>query len=337
MRDALTRRVLEEAQRFYGCVAAPAPRSIKPIDCAYSSVCRIDIDCDGILRVLYLKRVKTAGIDAEQAARRVLSEHRILAELSEHFRPLGTWHTPRPVAVFPEEGALITEAVPGTPLMDVIGKFARRTTISRRHAALERYCAMSGRWLREFQSFTDRGSGSFNFDGLREYCARRLEDLATDPRSGIDGAFKGSFLRYLELSRERSGDRPDRIVGRHNDFSPHNILVEGEHFSVIDFGFFDHDSHLYDVCKFWFQLERMKASPLYTGATIERLQRSFFEGYGTGIDLADPAFEMIASRYFVTHLVTLIKEGMRRGPRGWVDRRSYERCLAWLAERRAQA
>ena len=333
MRDALMHRVLEQAQRFYGCRGLLSAKKIKALDCAYSVVRRIEIECDGLPKVLYVKRVKSAGIRADQAASRVVVEHRILTDLSDHFRPLATWHVPRPVAVFPEEHTLVTEAVPGTPLMDLIGRYAKRTSFGQQRAALEQYCAMSGRWLREFQSFTSRGTGPFNFQGLFDYCARRLDTLIADRRSGVDAAFRRRLLRCLERAHEALRGRPDTIVGRHNDFSPHNILVVGEHLSVIDFGFFDHDSYLYDVCKFWFQLERMKASPLFSGTTIERLQGSFLDGYGGQATPSEPAFEMVACRYFVTHLVTMINEGMRRGPRGWIDRRSYDWCLAWLNER----
>lgn len=333
MVDAHRKWALEQARRFYDWHGSPAIRTVASLDCAYSSVDRIEIECDGDRRVLYLKRIKLVDIGAAEAARRVTVEYRALRELSEHFGPHGTWSVPRAVAVDAAERMLLTEAVPGVVLKDLIGRFAKRTSFGRRQRDLEEYCAMSGRWLRQFQSITCRGQGSFNHEGLRDYCARRLETLAHDERSGIDAAFASRFLDYLQRACGSLGDRTDRIVGRHNDFSPHNILVEGKHLSVIDFGFFDHDSYLYDVGKFWFQLECMKASPLYSQQTIERLQASFLSGYGDGIDTADPAFQLVASRYFLTRLVTMRKEGMRVGPRSLIDRRSYSRCLAWLDAR----
>ena len=333
MDDAQRNWALEQARSFYQWPRLPAIRTLEPLDCAYSSVSRIEIECERERRVLYLKHIKLVDIDGAEAARRVTVEFRTLSELSDHFRPHAAWRVPRPVAVDPAERMLLTEQVPGVVLKDLIGRSAKRTAFGYGHEVMEEYCAMSGRWLRQFQSFTAQAEGSFNHEGLREYCAQRLDTLVLDKDSGIDAAFKRRFLDYLQRAQESLGARPDRIVGRHNDFSPHNILVEGERLSVIDFGFFDHDSYLYDVGKFWFQLECMKASPLFSARTIERLQTSFLSGYGGSVDTGDPAFQLVVGRYFLTRLATMRKEGMRRGPRRWIDQRSYGLCLAWLAAR----
>jgi hypothetical protein len=123
------------------------------------------------------------------------------------------------------------------------------------------------------------------------------------------------------------------MVGRHNDFSPHHVFVSKGRISVIDFGFFDHGSHLYDVCRFWFQLERLKLSPLCRAGVLDRLQESFFAGYGRSREACGPGFELVASRYFLTHLAGL---NARRTPdriRGWTNRRFHRWCLRWLHER----
>lgn len=290
------------------------------------------MDCDGVAKVVYLKRVKTDAISKHVARNRVLVEYQMLSQLYEHFHDHRTWGVARPIAVFPEELVIVTEEVPGTQLMEMIGKSAKRYMFGQAQDVLERYCTLAGTWLREFQSFTTQGAGDFNIQGLLQYCDTRLDTLIADGRSGIDEKFKAKFRSFLKSKHEEIGQGANVIVGRHNDFSPHNIIVDKERISVIDFGFFDHDSYLYDVCRFWFQLECMKISPFFNASTIDRLQRSFFEGYGGSIDRCDPAFEMVASRYFVTRLVTMAKEGMRGGLRGWIDRRSYKWCLTWLTQ-----
>jgi len=333
MRDALIGQLLKHAQVAFGCKATPTPGNYQEIACPYSTITRLELACDGLSKVVYLKRVKTDRISNDVAEKRVLVEYQTLVQLYEHFRSHRTWGIARPVAVFPQAHALVTEEVPGIQLMDLIGRFAKRYLFGQRLNILEKYCALAGAWLREFQSFTSQGTGQFNIQGLIDYCGERLDSLIGDRDSGVDQAFKADFLAYLHEQHKALGGRNDSIVGRHNDFSPHNIIVDGNRLSVIDFGFFDHDSYLYDVCKFWFQLECMKVSPLFSTSAINRLQRSFLQGYGKSVDPRDPVFQMVASRYFVTRLVTMSKEGVRSGPWGWIDRKSYKWCLRWLTER----
>jgi len=330
--DVLTRRLLKEAQVSYGCKSEPVLGKTQHIACPYSAVSRIEMVCDGVPKAVYLKRVRDDGIGKDAARRRVLVEYQILTQLFAHFQTHQTWGVARPIAVFPDELAIVTEEVRGIALTDLIGRSAKRHMFGYRQPVLEKYCVLAGTWLREFQSFTTRRNGEFNIQGLMQYCDQRLDTLIAYRRAGIDDRFKAQFRRYLNKKHEQSRRKPDIIVGRHNDFSPHNIIVEGDRISVIDFGFFDHDSYLYDVCKFWFQLECMKTSPLFRPSTIERLQNSFFVGYGNSIDPRGPAFEMVASRYYLTRLVTMVKEGTRGGLRGWIDRRSYEWCLQRLIE-----
>jgi hypothetical protein len=329
--SVLISRLLKQAQFAFACRTEPSVVRRREINCLYSVVTRIEMQCDGVSRVVYLKRRK-ARRDIEVARERVMAEYNILSRLSEHFREHGTFGVARPIAVFPEELALATEEVRGTGLMGLIGRSAKRYTLGGRQDLLEQYCRLAGGWLQEFQSITPQGSGDFNIQGLMRYCDQRLAILIADGRSGIDGKFKARFAEYLNRQHSRLTG-PTRIVGRHNDFSPHNIIVSGNCLSVLDFGFFDYDSYIYDLCSFWFKLEYMKSSPLFSPATIDRLQYSFFEGYGSSAGRDDPAFDLVALQFILTRMASLAGKGLRRGVRGWFDRRSYAWCLSWLTER----
>ena len=330
---ALTRQALEHAGTAFECRPYPRLTHARQVASPYSSVTRMEMDCGGATKVVYLKQVKAEGIGADAARKRALTEYDRLVSLFAHFAGHKHFAVPRPIAVFPEECAILTEEIPGMQLMGLIGTCAKRYKFRRGQSELQKHCFLAGAWLKEFQSFTTCGSAPFDIDRLRRYCEVRLDTLQQYRRTGVDAEFKRRFAEYLMRKHEESGARLHAISGRHNDFSPHNILVDRGRVGVIDFGFFDYDSALYDVCRFWFQLEQLKSSPLFRSSTIEQLQRSFFEGYGTVIDSRDAAFEMIVSRYFITRLVTMAKEGMRRGLANWVDRRSYRWCLAWLDQR----
>lgn len=329
MIEALTGGMLRQAQLSFGCRAEPAVRRNREIRFPYSVVSRVELDCDGAAKVVYVKRMKPGDLSQS----RLLTEHQILGQLHEHFRGHQSFGVARPIGVFPEEFTIVTEEAPGTSLTDLITRSARLLMLDGQQGKLVEYCATAGAWLREFQSVTSQGVGDFDLEALLQYCDRRLDTLAAAGCADVGEGFKKKFRSYLRQTHERAKSSPNLIVGRHNDFSPHHIFVNGARVAVIDFGFFDHGSHLYDLCRFWFQLERLKWNPLCRTSVVDRFQDSFFAGYGTSREACGAGFEMVASRYFLTLLATLVTERRRGGIRGWIDRRSYRSCLNWLNER----
>jgi len=195
--------------------------------------------------------------------------------------------------------------------------------------AMERYCRLAGEWLREFQSLTRQSSREFNLERLVGYCDARFYVLISDARTGIDEPFRARFEAALRRRHQENKAKLDLITGCHHDYSPHNIIAARDRISVIDFGEFNYDCYLYDVCRFWFQLECMKSSPLFRTARVAGLQATFLSAFGA-IDPKDPAFQLILSRYYLARLATLVRNGLRPGLKTWVDRRLYRNCVAWL-------
>jgi hypothetical protein len=326
------KELLLQAQLQLGCKSPPTVTQIDEIDCPYSHISRLTLECDGRSRIAYLKRPKMAGIVDEAAKRRIIAEYQILERFSEQFAAHPQFSVVRPIAVFPDQLAVLMEAAPGISLMKLLGRGAKWYSRGQ-SKMLERYCSLSGQWLREFQSSTRREGEQLNLKRLVGYCDARFDVLIAGRCAGIDQAFKARYEAGLRKRYQASKAEVDVIVGCHHDFSPHNIFVSADRVCVIDFGQFDHDSHLYDACRFWFQLECMKSSPFYRRSTIERLQDAFFSGYQMPVDPRHPAFELIVSAYFLSRLATLTRNGLRRGPRGWVDRSLYRSCLRWIEER----
>jgi len=327
--EALTSGMLRQAQLSFGCKAEPAVKRNRNITLPYSVVSRVELDCDGEVKLVYVKRMKPGDV----SRRRLLVEHQILEQLSAHFRGHQIFGVARPIGVFPEELTIVTEAAPGTSLNNLIARSARLCMLDGQQARLAEYCAAAGAWLREFQSLTCRGVGDFDIEGLIDYCDIRLDALAADGCAELDSTFKERFRNHLRRTHENAKALPTLVVGRHNDFSPHHIFVGKRRISVIDFGFFDHGSHLYDVCRFWFQLERLKSSPLCRTRVVDRLQDSFFAGYGRSREACGPAFELVASQYFLTHLASLVGRHRHGAMRRWMDHFSYRWCLQWLNQR----
>jgi len=326
----LTEELLDQARTRYGWKEDPVVLARKEIDGPYSQVSRLRVMAGGKARTLYLKRLKHFGATAEQAANRTLAEYRTLGEVAALFDSHERYGVARPVAVSPAHAAILLEEAEGTSLMRLIGTSSKWYARGDQEA-MERYCRLAGEWLREFQSLTRQSSREFDLERLVGYCDARFYVLISDARTGIDEPFRARFEAALRRRHQENKAKLDLITGCHHDYSPHNIIAARDRISVIDFGEFDYDCHLYDVCRFWFQLECMKSSPLFRPGRITQLQAAFLSSYGGSIDPRDPAFQLILSAYYLSRLATMTRNGMRGGVRGRVDQRLYKRCLDWLA------
>ena len=329
--EGLTEEALAQAEARYGWLERPIIRRRDEIDGPYSRVSRLELAAGGTSKTLYLKRLKISGTVDEGVKRRTRAEYDALNQFSARFEGHPHFGVARPLALFVDKAAILLEEVQGRSLMRLIGKSSRRYDFTA-HPEVERYCAMSGGWLREFQSLTLQKEGAFDLERLVGYCDARFYDLIADGRAKLDEGFRARFEANLRKQYEENRDKLNVIVGCHHDFSPHNIRVIDDRVSVIDFGEFAYDSSLYDLCRFWFQLECMKSSPVFSSSRVAHLQAAFFSGYGESVDPDHPAFRLAASAYFLARLATIVSNGIRPGLRGWVDKRLFKHCLAWLAK-----
>ena len=121
-----------------------------------------------------------------------------------------------------------------------------------------------------------------------------------------------------------------RVAGRHNDYAPHNMIVGDGTLTLLDFGFFDHDSVVYDLCRFWSHLEQMKMGLLARVSAMATYQSRFLEGYGSPVDTEAPLFRIIRCRSVVASMLTLAENGGRLLSLRPEAGRIYRRQRAWL-------
>lgn len=326
----LLEQVLERAQGRFGWLSRPTLRRCDDFEGPYSHVSRLTLEADGHAEILYLKRLKHEGLVDEGLKQRTLSEYGSLLRFSSQFQSHPNFRVAHPLAAFPEYAALLMEEAKGTSLMRLIGRSCKRYHPRGRFDQVERYCILAGRWLREFQASTRCDDGRFDLERLIGYCDARFAVLICDPNSGIDEPFRARFEERLRRNYAENRAKVEIIAGCHHDYSPHNILAADRRITIIDLGNFALDSRLYDLCRFWFQLECLKASPVFSRPRITCLQAAFFAGYGEMLDTNDPAFQLVVSAHVLARLGTMTTGGTRGGLKAWIDRRLYQRWLQWL-------
>lgn len=331
MLDEILPEIVDRAREVFELQGEPEIRRIDTRRYSYSEVSRIELVSEGDTRVVYLKRATVENTDEDSIKSDIAAEYRILDELYERFRSVPNLSVVRPVVLLSRYNVIVTEEAPGPTLMTLVGRAVRRISPASVVEAAAGYCGLAGRWLRHFQNVTDRGPGEFDIDGLLCHCDVRLKSLMASGRTDVGAGFRDAVLRHLKTLAESVEPGANTIAGRHNDYSPHNIIASGGGITVFDFGFFDTDSFAYDVYRFWHHLECMKVSPIMSRRKVARLQESFLVGYGRSVDFATPVFRLAACRFNLVRLHTLAKNPAAAGPRGWIDRRLIARCYAWLA------
>lgn len=322
LKDAIERR--------FACPGGLKIHRVQTKKLTYSEISRLEVTADGVPRVLYAKRVTALNVEDDPVKWSVTSEFEILDCLFRVFSPIPRLCVPLPIVALPEHRAIVTEEVPGVALVELIAKAVRVYALGGMDCALDEYCRLAGTWLRHFQSATARRNGDFDVDALLVYCESRLKFLAERSGSGIDTRFRNAFVRHLGDLSARVGRVENRITGRHNDYSPHNIVVNEGDIAVLDFGYFDYESYAYDVYRFWHHLECMKLNPLFSASRLCQLQDSFLAGYGMPVDFTRPLFRLVACRFYLVRLATIDEQTMRSGLRGRLDRRVYDSCYRWL-------
>jgi aminoglycoside phosphotransferase (APT) family kinase protein len=166
----------------------------------------------------------------------------------------------------------------------------------------------TGIWLNRFHA-SSRDVKSFPLDGFKRYIANREKVLPA-----IDPALAAQLFRSVEAHTAAS------TVRVHGDFSPHNILVNGDVLGVIDFAGineFDRGSPWFDVATMYLGVEeywhnRLRNYLRFMRAPLQQLQAAFLDGYGVK-SKEDPVFRLACA---LRHFSKLYSHHQRKGPGG---------------------
>ena len=234
---------------------------------------------------------------------------------------------PRPIAVFPEHLAIVTEEIVGTPFDRVLRSEGWRWRPS---PMLDAIAARIGAWIREYQRVV-RASGVLSLTDQREYVDERLRHIT--PRILTAEERARALGLFDDLAADVSpANQP--LVAIHADLCPGNILVTaGGGVGVLDFAMVQSGTPYHDVAHLFLHLERLKSRPRLRSAFVPQFQAALLRachGFRPG---PDPLFRLMLLQHAVCH-VTQLADGSegRFGPAiQWLIRRRWKASLAMPA------
>jgi hypothetical protein len=223
----------------------------------------------------------------------------------------------QPYGLYADRLAIATVDAQGINLRYILGRRARRWTLPGRRIPLVRLMERCGMWLRDFQAFTRRESGTFDVAELQSYCGVRLALLADLHPARFDSRFNASIVARMAEIGASAAATNTAISGRHNDYTAHNIIAVGDGVAL-------------DPCNFWLDLETLKADPSYSPSLLGELQDRFVGTYGM-LSTCDPLFSVMRCRYTLTRLLTVLDSPPHWTSRARIDRRRMAAgCYQWL-------
>jgi hypothetical protein len=271
----------------------------------YSALLRLRVEAAGHESYAFLKVFKPRGGGAEEVAqlrRFVEREYRSTHRLHEALRGRPDLTALRPLAVFPDQLALVTEEVRG----ETFDRVARRA-LQGGDAANEAVAAAEriGAWIRTYQEVT-AAEGVVSLDAQREYIDVRLRKLAGDALTEEDR--QDALRKYDTIAADV--DASDlALVAIHADLTPTNILVAPDgRVTIVDFAMAKTGARYHDVAHLYLHLERLPSRvPLWV-ARADVLQGALLRGVSPTLSPSHPLFALM----LLQHVVCIVAQLAQR-------------------------
>jgi Ser/Thr protein kinase RdoA (MazF antagonist) len=295
VRALVTRLVGEWRAHFPEAAAAPEVARLAILRRPLSTLGRLELAWSDRRLRCYVKVHRKAGGDPDRIRAKAQLEFDTLLDLSERLRGVPGLAVPRPIAIFPEALAVVTEEVPGDRLHALLERGVVPWSPRRRLAALAEHCRAAGRWLRRVQDLTRQAERR---PLPRAALLERIErDVILCARHGLrDGA------RLLDACRARLDDAGASalpVVGVHPDFQPDNVVIAPARVTVLDFTSYHHGPALSDPVRFLVSVDFLAKNPLVSRRRLDVLLAAFVDGYGRDRLAPRAVFELYILRSLV--------------------------------------
>lgn len=320
--------LLSNAQQYFMSNETPVLLRTERRRFTYSEILVITVQLGDQKKKLFIKKPTTGSHDIK--IQRLTNEFQILQRLFCHFADSPTLGVPRPVGLFIDQEAIVTEEWGGVTLDKVMSRCARHLASNFR--VLEIACRRSGEWLKIFHDLTYKSEGVLEKIGLIDYCKVRLDYLAKQGHSGLGPNQAHAIKNAIERLVDEADSEQVVIAGCHNDFSFNNILVDAGKIGVIDFTMYDYQPVYYDVFSFSTKIELMKLDPQFSPRRLAKLNDVFLTAYGIDLGRETPLMTAVRYRYMLSRMTNLL-EPTRGAYARIVQKRMYRHCLDWVCSR----
>ena len=320
--EAVLERLKAEAHGVFGEPGAVVER-LKRIDGPYSSVFRVRVRSGSRITYAYIKVSRPRDASAESAARVrrfLLREYRAACALRDRLATRTDVGALRPIALFPELNAIVTEEVAGKPLGRLV-RHARNADAS----LLESFRRV-GRWIRLYQEL-DAPAGVVDLAERRAYLADRLALLEGRVLSEAERRDVGA---RVDAICQAIGSRPIPAVNIHADLTPMNVIVGDDgRVTVLDFAMAKTGTPVHDLAHLHFHLSLGASRHRRRAALYQALQEALLGGYDPELTADEPLFRLMLWQHALCHAALLLE---RRLPAGefayrWFVRRRWRSCV----------
>jgi phosphotransferase family enzyme len=206
---------------------------------------------------------------------------------------------PRPIAVFPDHLAIVTEEVEGAPFDTLLSRAGWRTRMG---SGLAEVAARIGSWIRAFQTISS-ASGHLSLAEQRSYVDDRLRYLTPRILSEQERA------EALGIFDQLAGDVSPAVqpfVAIHADLCPTNILVTPDGgVTVLDFAMANSGTRFHDLTHLFLHFEFLRWRPRPYRRFVSDLQTALVRGFDPGASTSDPLFRLMLLQHVVCHVTLL--------------------------------
>lgn len=285
---------------------------------AAGSSWRLDFEHAGERRALFVKLPAEHGSRHALFASRLREEYRISCEVKAAFPETARLRTVTPAAFVEAVQGFASWAAAGDTLEGLLRRACRRLGGPLELARTR--CALAAAWLSRFHRLPAPYVAADARALLDTYYDDRLVTLARLPNSGIfetsAANIKAMLMRLVDAAL---ATQP--VVRCHNDYSPHNMLVDEDRLCVLDYSFAGPGLPAFDVVCFWHKLNDMRDSLLIEGERVDTLQTAFIDALDMPFDLADDAVRLGLARLVLSKMITILRQPTTRAGRrrvaGW--------------------
>lgn len=317
------------AQQYFGDAGAIV-EPVARFERKFSALLRLRVKAGGRDSHAFAKVFKPRFSTPEELAalrRWVEREFSASKRLHEALHPQQGLSTLRPVAVFPDDLAIVTEEVVGT----TFERMLRDALWGRRVAAPPDLVAERiGAWIRTYQTVIE-AEGVLDLSERREYLDVRLNRLAA--AGAFSDADAAAVHEKFDALRSEIGTGVQPLVAIHADLNPGNILVsDGGDVTVLDFSMAKVGARFHDLSHLYMHLEFVRWRPRLKAGIISAAQTALLRGYDPASSPSDPLFQLLLLQHLVCHVALLAERPS--GPLDpavrWFVRRRWAKCARLL-------